>query len=219
MKENAIFLGHLGLGDHIICQGIVNSLSTLYDEFYVLCKPHNVAPVKHMCKKLRNVFIIEAFDDRQALIDTLLFDGNRIKVGRDGEGWYYIPDGFDEVFYRQVGMDISDSFNWKVEDGNRSEDILRKLYPERDFCFVHDDPGRGFHINPNTDLPIVRNTIQSETIFDYMSLLREASEIHCMDSSFALMIDRSDIKGNLFLHRSIRKEHGVPTYQKKWKIL
>mgnify|MGYP003111704458 CR=1 FL=1 len=219
MKENAIFLGHLGLGDHIICQGIVNSLSTLYDEFYVICKPQNVASVKHMCKKLRNVFTIEASDDHQAVIETLLFDGNCIKVGSFGEDWYYMPESFDEVFYRQVGMNISDSFNWKIEDGDHSKHVLRKLYPERDFCFVHDDPSRGFHINPNTELPIVRNVIQSETVFDYMPLLREASEIHCMDSSFALMIDRSDIEENLFLHRSIRKEHGVPTYQKKWKIV
>ena len=121
-------------------------------------------------------------------------------------GWHFKENGFDG-FYEQLGMNISESFNWEAQDGDQGEVVLRKLYPERDFCFVHDDPSRGYHINPQTDLPIVRNTIQSQTIFDYLPLLREAKEIHCMDSSFALMIDRSDIPAeNLFIHRKFEKE-------------
>tara|TARA_R110000824_G_scaffold283078_4_gene471430 strand:- start:2507 stop:3013 length:507 start_codon:yes stop_codon:yes gene_type:complete len=166
-----------------------------------------------------HISIIDVIDDNEARIATNLFDGDKIKVGLFGANWRFKQFGFDEVFYSQLGMDIEDSFSWMVQDGNCAETILRKLYPERDFCFVHDDPSRGYHINPQTDLPIVRNTIKSQTIFDYLLLLRQAKEIHCMDSSFALMIDRSDINENLFIHRNVRKHGGVPTYAKKWKIL
>jgi len=218
-NETAIFLGHLGLGDHIICQGMVNKIASLYDRFFIISKPHNAGSVVHMCKNIDNVFLNIAEDDTAARRISYQFDGDKINVGTFGEDWHYKPNGFDEVFYEQLGMDISDSFNWKAEDGNQGETVLRKLYPKRDFCFVHDDPSRGYHINPQTDLPIVRNTIQSQTVFDYLPLLREAKEIHCMDSSFALMIDRSDITENLFIHRDIRKDDGVPTYTEKWKIL
>lgn len=220
MEENCVFKGHLGLGDNIIQQGIVNVFHGMFDTLYVLCKHHNTRSVEHMNKKNSNVVVISADNDQQAndWVDT--FYGEKIICGHTGEGWHFKPNGFDEVFYEQLGINISESFNWEAQDGDQSESVLRKLYPERDFCFVHDDPSRGYHINPQTDLPIVRNTIQSQTIFDYLPLLREAKEIHCMDSSFALMIDRSsNMAENLFIHRSVRENDGIPTYQKKWKIV
>lgn len=221
-NETAVFLGHLGLGDHIICQGMVNKIASLYDKFFIISKPHNASSVLHMCRdinNLNNVIIEIAKDDTEARQTSSRLGGDKINVGVFGEGWHFRRNGFDEVFYEQWGMNISESFNWEARDGDQGEVVLRKLYPERDFCFVHDDPSRGYHINPQTDLPIVRNTIQSQTVFDYLPLLREAKEIHCMDSSFALMIDRSNITENLFIHRDVRKSNGIPTYQKKWKVI
>lgn len=219
MKENCVFKGHLGLGDNIIQQGIVNIFHSMFDTFYVLCKHHNRPSVEHMNKKNSNVVVISADDDRQANDWVNTFYGEKMICGHTGEGWHFKENGFDEVFYEQLGMNISESFNWEAQDGDQGEVVLRKLYPERDFCFVHDDPSRGYHIKPQTDLPIVRNTIQSQTIFDYLPLLREAKEIHCMDSSFALMIDRSNMVENLFIHRDVRRGDGIPTYQKRWKII
>lgn len=218
-NETAVFLGHLGLGDHIICQGMINRIASLYDRFFIISKPHNVSSVLHMCKDINNVIVRAAKDDTEARYISSQLEGDKLNIGVFGEGWHFKENGFDEVFYEQLGMNISESFNWEAQDGDQGEDVLRKLYPERDFCFVHDDPSRGYHINPQTDLPIVRNTIQSQTVFDYLPLLREAKEIHCMDSSFALMIDRSNIAENLFIHRDVRKNDGIPTYQKKWKVI
>ena len=219
MQENCIFRGHLGLGDHIIQQGIVNVFHGIFDKFFVLCKHRNKASVQHMNKDLANVTIVPVGGDKEANIRVRTFDGERMVCGRGGKGWHFKRNGFDKVFYRQLGLNMSESFNWEAQDGDQGESVLRKLYPERDFCFVHDDPSRGYNINLKTDLPIVRNTIQSQTVFDYLPLLREAKEIHCMDSSFALMIDRSNITQNLFIHRRIREKSGVPTYQKKWNII
>jgi hypothetical protein len=219
MQENCVFRGHLGLGDNIIQQGIVNKFHKLFDNCYILCRHHNKPSVEHMNSGLPNVKVVSVGDDTEADNWVNTFDGEKIICGHTGEGWHFKPNGFDEVFYEQLSMNISESFNWEARDGDQGEVVLRKLYSERDFCFVHDDPSRGYNINLKTDLPIVRNTIQSQTVFDYLPLLREAKEIHCMDSSFALMIDRSNITQNLFIHRRIREKSGVPTYQKKWNII
>lgn len=219
-KENCAFRGHLGLGDNIIQQGIVNIFHGMFDTFYVLCKRHNKASVQYMNKDLANVVVVSVRGDKHANQWIRGFDGEKMVCGRTGKGWKYERKGFDTVFYKQMGLDISDAFNWEVQDGDQGETILKKLHPQRDFCFVHDDHSRRMHINPQTDLPIVRNAIQSKTVFDYLPLLREAKEIHCMDSSFALMIDRSDITAeNLFIHRKVREAGAVPTYQKKWNII
>jgi|MDSZ01.2.fsa_nt_gb hypothetical protein len=219
MKENAIFLGHLGLGDHIICQGIVNNLSKLYDRFFIVAKNHNVKSIEHMCSELENVVVLGVPDDETAMQVVRVWPDERILVGIFGENWHYQPNEFDKVFYEQLSIDMEQSFNWTPKDGSQSQKIIDQLCPEEDFCFVHDDTGRDFEIKLETKLPIVRNTIMSETIFDYLPLIRKAKEIHCMDSSFALMIDRSDIKVKKFLHRYLRKESGIPTYQSEWEII
>ena len=219
MKENAIFLGHLGLGDHIICQGIVNNLSKLYDKFFIVAKNHNAKSIEHMCSELENVVVLGVPDDETAIEVVRVWSDERILVGIFGENWHYEPNQFDKVFYEQLSIDMKESFNWTPKDGSQSQKIIDELCPEEDFCFVHDDTDRDFEIKLETKLPIVRNSIRSETIFDYLPLIRKAKEIHCMDSSFALMIDRSNIKSKKFLHRYLREESGTPTYKSEWNIL
>jgi hypothetical protein len=41
-SRNALFLGHLGLGDQIWLVGAVRYLSINYDKFYIPCLPHNL---------------------------------------------------------------------------------------------------------------------------------------------------------------------------------
>lgn len=220
--NDVMFLGHLGLGDHIICHSIVIRLAEQNETVDVFAKHHNVKSVEHMCEGLENVSVVGVKDDNEAIEKIMLTDKRLISVGMFGDNWKYDQDGFDRCFYDQVsymGLKYKDSFSWKARDGKNSQMIIEKLYNGKDFCFVHDDPSRGYNINVETDLPIVRNTIQSETIFDYLPLIKLAREVHCMDSSFALMIDRADVRCEKFIHRKIRKHDGWPTYQKKWNIV
>lgn len=219
MKQNAIFLGHLGLGDHIICQGIVNKLSKSYDGFFIIAKNHNVKSVEYMCSHLKNTVVLGVTDDQMATEVVHAWRGDKILIGIFGQNWHYQPKEFDKVFYEQLSIDMEESFNWTPKDGVQSQKIIDQLCPEEDFCFVHDDVNRNFEIKLETKLPIVRNSVMSETIFDYLPIIRKAKEVHCMDSSFALMIDRSNIKAKKFLHRYLRKESGIPTYQSDWEII
>ena len=68
----------------------------------------------------------------------------------------------------------------------------------------------------------------SETIFEYCSIIEQATELHLIDSSFALLADRLDLSGveTKAIHRYVRMErhHGaqreMPTYyQQEWKYI
>ena len=61
MSKRAIFLGHLGLGDHIIQQGIVNGLAEKYEQVLMFAKHHNAHSVQHMCPA--NIYIMSVRDD------------------------------------------------------------------------------------------------------------------------------------------------------------
>lgn len=223
MSANGVmFLGHLGLGDHIICHSIVLKLAKENEAVEVFAKYHNVKSVEHMCEGLDNVSVIGVKDDKEAIEKVMFTNKRLISVGMFGDNWRYDQDGFDKCFYDQVAhleLSLKDSFSWKARDGKNSQEIINALYKNKDFCFVHDDASRGYNITVNTDLSIVRNSIRTETIFDYLPLIRLAKEVHCMDSSFALMIDRADVRCDKFIHRKIRKDDGWPTYQKKWNII
>lgn len=232
MKEEAIFHGHLGLGDHIILQGAVNELSKLYDNFYVLAKHHNVRSVEVMCNEinsLNNVEVIGVKDDLEAQALSHDFENSHsfataIRNGVHGSliGTYasFRNQGksFDACFYAQLGLDYGLSWGWETKEVSANNKIL-DLCPEGDFAFVHDDHSRGLEIKESmikTDLPIIRPSVFADSIFQYLPLIKKAKEIHCMDSSFALMIDRtSKITAKKFLHHYMRNLK--PTYKSHWK--
>jgi len=227
MNTDAIFLGHLGLGDHIIQQAAVNKIAEKYNSVLLFCKYHNLSSLKHMCEK-QNIVIKAVEDDNEVeKIMTVLckYSVDIFKIGMYQSNWdEFDPSeiSFDHYFYHQLGFDPLDSYNLEIKDGNNGHKILEALDPQQPFCFVHDDKNRNLDIDEsivNTELPIVRPEIFSETIFDYLPLLRKATEIHCMDSSFALMIDRAEnIPAKKYLHRYVRSNSANPSYKKEWKI-
>jgi plasmid rolling circle replication initiator protein Rep len=84
--------------------------------------------------------------------------------------------------------------------------------------FVHDEPSLGYNItkieNPN-NLKIIKNDT-TESIFNMIGIMENASEIHCMESSIRCLIDHlPNINCPLHLHKI--RDHGlVSTTKSKW---
>tara|TARA_Y100000593_G_scaffold94326_1_gene192898 strand:+ start:758 stop:1438 length:681 start_codon:yes stop_codon:yes gene_type:complete len=224
--QRAMFLGHLGLGDHIIQQGAVNRLAEKYERVLLFCKHHNVSSLRHMCGK--NIDIVPVTDDNDVRrIHPLIEECDVFRVGIYDDSWNTFTNSgltFDKFFYEQLNMDFAATYDLAIEDGEGWEEIMR-LDPNEPFYFVHDDESRGLNIDENNidnggDIPIVRPVIRANTIFDYLPLIRRATEVHCIDSSFALMIDRaSGIKATKYIHRYCREESDNPSYKNDWKVL
>ena len=233
MIKNALFVGHLGLGDHVILHGAVKHFSKIYWSIEIPVKHHNVKSVDFMLKKIPNVHTIGIADENELgrLLPPHLGSVDIITSGyRNVDSWNVLTFEnryiFDQHFYTQLGLDFRLSFDWDVPDGENSQQIISMLDPKCDFCFVHDDPSRGYNIKLDTNLTVVKNSVRADTFFDYLGLIRKAKEVHCMDSSLALIIDRSNIPATnpdstqkLFLHRYLRASEGAATYQKNWKMI
>ena len=227
MQENCVFRGHLGLGDHIIQQGMVNRFHRLFDKFFVLCKHHNKASVQHMNKDLANVTVVSVSGDEEANTWVDSFDGEKIMCGHMGANWNLVGQNldvtkFNEAFYNQLGVKPSEQYNWQPE-AMVDADVMN-LAPSGDFIFMHDGGSSGEYLidtdKVNNELPIVKPLINAPTIFHYLPLIKMAKEIHCIDSSFALMIDLCrDITHNLYLHSYARPKEWSPRFTKKWKVI
>lgn len=227
MRENCVFKGHLGLGDNIIQQGIVNKFHKMFDNCYVLCKHHNKPSVEHMNSELPNVEVVSVGDDAEANNWVNTFDGEKILCGHTAKDWHLVLVGkrkFNQVFYDQVGLDASEQYNWQPKEAT-DPDVM-KLIPginER-FIFVHEGGSSGKHLinkeKISSDLPIIKPSINAPTIFHYLPLIRKAKEVHCIDSSFALMIDQcEDIEDNLYWHRYARSTQCSPKLKEKWNVI
>jgi hypothetical protein len=211
---------HLGLGDHIICNGLVRVLAAQYD-IDMACKQKNLASVRFMFRDLSNVKArpIEPQTEEEyiASIPTPSF-----KIGYRGKDWDEHSGQFDEAFYKQAGINFNKRWAWFhiPRDPGRENAVLDyyKVMPGS-YAFVHDDWGRGLKIN--TDLTIDRVSPArglTENIFDYCALMEYAAEVHCIDSSFLHIAESIPMNGKLFYHKSVRGSEGfaAPTLRKRW---
>ena len=202
---------HLGLGDHIICNGLVRRLVMNRS------KSTNILVVKH--RNLNNV--TRMFRDVKLAFAPVT--GGHC-YGKVNLGW--LADGdtslnFDETFYKHAGVDFShrwDSF--RIERDYKQEKVISDYLdlPPR-FALVNDVASAGkANVDIQTDLPKIRLTKLpvEKNMFDWMEVIERATEIHCINSSFVHLVDSMNPMAKLFFYNDRPK---LPfTRRLEWEI-
>ncbi|WP_417260827.1 hypothetical protein [Celeribacter sp.] len=205
---------HLGLGDMIHCNGMVRALLAQLPEeqnVRVFCKQSYSSMVEWMYRDDPRIEL-RCIDQKKRETPEVR------RVLRAERATNFLSVGhkamrpleaahpelfFDQLFYLQLGMPYGNRFSqcyWH-RDLEEEERVFRKLAPEGEYAFVHDDPSRGFQLKTeHIDIPIVRNDV-TESIFHMGLLLERAKEIHCMESSIRCMIESLDVENvQLYWH-------------------
>ena len=225
---------HLGLGDHIICNGMVMELLNRYREIVLPVKHHNNSSVSRMFSGL-SVSTLPVSSDEEARASADLYEKwewEVIRTGIFGDGFLDGTNNFALSFYQQADVDFDCSWSsFRLHrDPQLEEGLFNKLGAPMRYIFVHDDPSRGLSIDVdliNSELPILRpDKSLGSTISEYSSVLENAEEIHCIDSSFANLVDRINLTQTkkIVIHRYSRllsedgNQESLPThYKKNWK--
>jgi hypothetical protein len=203
---------HLGLGDHIICNGLVRSLINPNEEYKMFVKSHNLDSVSFMYRDLNNLsFLIGDDNFVQNYINENNINKNELIIA----GFYRHPNSkeFDDSFYLQNNLPFD--YRWDKFFVNRDIESEKKLFDlyqvkENNYVFLHDDLDRNFEINKgkiiNKDLPIISpKKGLSNNIFDYCYLMEKSCESHFIDSSFKLLFDSLQLRNsNLFYHINLK---------------
>lgn len=241
MNHRPLFVHHhLGMGDHIMCNGLVRSLlndGKYYTEVYVFAKEKNASRVARMFdddQRIRVISIPES-ENEVAFVNAVLNGYGIVDFVRCGFGSIEnmismgLASNFDEVFYVGSGIPFKnkwDKFNIR-RDIEAEQRVLKKLNPNGvPFMFVHDDPSRGFVINPPNpqNLMVIKND-PSEDLFNMIGVFEAASEIHCMESSISNLIEFiPSVTCPLYMHKSIRKDSSGHSYNatsraKNWIVV
>jgi hypothetical protein len=134
---------------------------------------------------------------------------------------------FDQLFYQQAKVKYQK--RWNSFKLNRDFDREMKLFnnfnvKEKEYVFIHEDKERGFCINPKFYLGNKIVSMQrglTENIFDYLTLVENAKEVHVIESCLSFIIDSIDLNSNCFIHRYARKIplFETPIYKRNKNIL
>ena len=229
-------LPHQGLGDLLICNGIFREYAKIKSKVFVAVKKSNAHQVKVMLQDVGNIYLWVFPNHIEAIIFRLmnllaLLNFEVIKLGHYGNN--FIPPGtrFDKSFYDQAGLlpDLRWD-NFIISRNKEKEQLLySRLVTNQPYIFLHEDQIRGMVINRNlitTKINIVEPLIQGDefTVFDYLKIIENATEIHVIESSFAHLIESVGIQGSKFAHRYARSlvmhdYRQTPTYRHDWKII
>jgi hypothetical protein len=194
VNENIVVLEpHRGLGDAIICLGLVRHISRTNPSkrFYYACHPHYYHAQAWMFQDLPNVFLLPVDKGRQAEQFANLLNCTHTPIG--------IVDvditRFDAYFYEQHGVNFD--VRWEdaaVPPGPRSEELKNLLNPQNEkFILVCDASSTHDDYELKIDNPESRKVIQvkplTDNIFDWHHLTREACEIHTVDTAYVHFVE------------------------------
>lgn len=223
---------HLGLGDHIIANGLVRTIAKEYERVYLFCRPNNFGNVSFLYKDLKKLKIIVMPDHEIQQFIKLNPDNNYALIGHKRYWEVLRSPGntkkIDEIFYYLASIPVEN--RWKEfhleRNTTRELEVFKSLGLKLGdkYAFVHDDHRTARKNIP--DIKIIKPNNKDYTIFDYLYTIEHAEEIHCINSSFFCLIDCLGIdKQNMFLHEYVRTENRdigeaeTPILNSPWNII
>ena len=208
---------HLGLGDHIDCNGMIRYIlkNTRYEKVCVFTKEKYYSLIEYMYRDDSRIQLVKISNDNEHDDVINYSEKNKAEILQVGHQYYpwgqeeKLGKGCAELFYDQVGIpyDVRFEYFYYDRDELQEERLCKKLNPlSKPYVFVHDDPSRDMIISDEKikelageDVHIIRNDI-TENIFYYGKLFENAKQIHCMESCFRSLVETWDIRGKLYFH-------------------
>jgi|694.fasta_scaffold05902_15 hypothetical protein len=215
-----IIYHHLGLGDHIICNGLVRRLIPNNETFGLFVKKHNIKSVEFMFKDLNNLTMVPIDGDHNV---SEFNSDNIIPIGHNklGSTMNQFNCYWDEAFYRQMNINFTERWNsfFYKRDFIKEKKLHNELNPKNeDFVLIHKADSANVDRIDYSKISEKYKKIfveKSETIFDYGLLIAKAKEVHCIDSSFKHLVDSIPTMGKLFYHKNYKPRGSSEHNQKK----
>lgn len=188
-------LHHLGLGDQIMLNGMVRYLAEK-ETVCIFVQKHQIDSTEFMYKDIKDRVLIRPVNTTNAQEMWTQVDGSILPLATyklPTNVWNYIMEGppsdmvnWAHSVYIQACVPPKYMYSKFKIIRDRSREIK---YDSDDYIFVHDDHTRDMIISvDHTD--VFRPDISKTTnIFDYLTVIENAKEVHCMDSSFSWMIE------------------------------
>ena len=194
---------HLGLGDHLICNGLVHTILDREDFVYLAARRRNLSSVRCLYSEEPRVEVFpidREGDDVDAFARRLGLPV--IRIGFE----HCDKKRFDESFYEQMEVPFEDRYRRSrlpqhIADEDR---LFERVAPQGDYLLTHRENSLGlFNLRIDSDLPRVDIRMgmdPSNNLLACRRLIMQAREIHCVNSSVLHLVDSLDPPGKRFYH-------------------
>lgn len=235
-------MSHQGLGDQLTLYGYITEMKKEYPIIVYVIKENLLETVKKLFQDYNLIYFVikddsdispnYGFQDKENLMKILQQFGfknhfhycHSLEPINDYIKTFFT---FTEIFYLQFNLnpELRHYFNIK-RDLKREKDLYDKVTSDlgKDYIVIHEDASRNFIINKNfvSDLPIFYigedSKYKSNVIFDYITLLEKAKEIHVFESFLSILIDQLKLQNKIYLHSYLR-DGDTRIYQSKFIFL
>lgn len=208
---------NLGLGDAIICNGLVRELLKRHPAITLPALDRCGASVAHMFSDLPGVKVISQDELWRVRISKPGWadDEHTLNISNTRMGGH--AGIFDRQFYEFAGVpfDCRWSSFYAPSRGNA-------VNVEGRFILESSDTSVG-NLTLDYQAPAgsaVVKVAESGTpiITDWIPAIAEAEEIHCVDSAFLHLVESVPTRGKLFFHGYARGGHNI-SLRKPWTVL
>tara|TARA_B100000902_G_C27313389_1_gene919783 strand:- start:1181 stop:1948 length:768 start_codon:yes stop_codon:yes gene_type:complete len=230
LSDEIVLYHHLGLGDHIICNGLVNYLSENYfKKINLITNKKFKKSLSYLYRNNENINLVEVDLDYDNNADTDVFDfANKrnlqiLKIGWDKVG----KTRFFKAFYKQLGLPYNYSYRYfyidrDYEKEKKLEKHLLEYYEANGskYNLIHSEASKGnFELkieNNNRNVFVTKESDIFNNLFLYYSIAEKAEKIHCINSSFVHFVDRIKVNSELIYHDLIGSRLDLVN---KWKFI
>ena len=211
---------HLGLGDHFVCNGLVHKVASAWDKIYLPTKRRNFKTISSLYADFEN---IEVFVVDEEYSDVANFCNNHqvplLRVGFE----HCAPVRANESFYHQLNINYEErytGFRVPTQIAGASE-LYDRLVPSEPYVIVHQESSVGsFNLPLQTPHEIVEiKSGVTENLLEYVKIIENAAEIHCIDSSVFNLIEGMKMKTNQLFFYDVKDNLGPWAVSSKWTII
>ena len=210
-----------GVGDHIVCNGLAHVLADRHGSLTIVVREDNARQVARMYLGDPRI-VVEPYRELSDIPPGTVMHNTCFGALRWGSTRH-----FSQVFYAAAGVDPRERWHrWTLVRDLQRERALADLHGQGDYIFVHEDSARGFALDlgraetfpDEHGLRVVRSNtpMLSPDIFDYLTLIAGAREVHTICSSFLCLVDTCGVpmRGRLVFHRYAKPR--VPEDNTDW---
>lgn len=246
--KKAVICPHLGLGDMFTMVGAIRYYSINYDEVTIFTKPHYCGTVKNIFADDNTIKIVIADDDKKMIqLVTEQYSLNDYKIFKVG---VHLPNkiwkgDFYDDFYRD--LNLSPCIRFSHFHIQRNSEYEKKLYDDtvgkldNEYIFVHDKGTEIFKefnlmdrdicvYHPNMNFYPEGHKYHHiwngmhDNIVSYATIIENASEIYCIDSSFFCLATYLNLKATKRIVTTVSKWYNIKNYihqdeQNKWTYM
>lgn len=203
---------HLGLGDHIICNGLVRELANREQArfVYLPTKSKYMNTVPRMYADDSRIVCVPVLGDQDVPhLPQIKFCQNVFKVGFEK-----CRVDWDVSMYDSVSVPFEKRWtSFKCHRDMGREKMLEGIVnPDNEpFILVHDQTSVGrLPFTHREDIKVIKvepvsKDGWSDCLLDWCGLMQKAEEIHCVDSSFIHLCTSMGVKG--YFHDFGRDQH------------